>query len=30
MTTLTPIHPGEVLIEDFIEPLGELGPTKSV
>ncbi len=22
MTTLTPIHPGEVLIEDFIEPLG--------
>ncbi len=22
MTTLAPIHPGEVLIEDFIEPLG--------
>jgi hypothetical protein len=22
ITTLTPIHPGEVLIEDFIEPLG--------
>ena len=22
MTTIAPIHPGEVLIEDFIEPLG--------
>jgi antitoxin HigA-1 len=22
MTTLAPIHPGEVLFEDFIEPLG--------
>ncbi|MGW5240040.1 HigA family addiction module antitoxin [Monashia sp. NPDC004114] len=22
MTTITPIHPGEVLLEDFLEPLG--------
>ncbi len=22
MATLTPIHPGEVLLEDFLEPLG--------